>query len=285
MTNPKALLIKDRVNPKELPKLSPSSINLYAEDPTLWVLKHFYGATSGFNIHAMRGVAIEEGVNTFLSLPNLDRGERLQQALERSTEHFSESAFFWGDDDLLETIEAQLDDWTENAIMSLEEVIATAKGKLPTMQNEIETEIEGVPVRGFLDYSFDKLQTDLKTATQVPNPVTRGTRKGFLPAGKKANVRQQAIYNKATGKETSLLFVSPTESYHHVLGDEELAEAMVDVVELVKEMKKLLTCDIDDVINSIVPKWKSMNYSFYWDANLRRLAHELWSEQTEEEDY
>jgi hypothetical protein len=282
MTNPHALLIEDRVQPKELPKLSPSSINLFDQDPALWVLKHFYGSTGDFNIHAMRGVAIEEGLNLFMTLPTLDVPERTQQALNRSEEHFNDLAFFWGDDELFEQIEDLIPQWAEVCIDALTTILPE-KAKVD-QQIEIDTTIEGVPIRGFLDYSTEDLQIDLKTATQIPNPVTRGPRKGFLPAAKKANVRQQSIYHKATGKKTSLLYVSPDGFYHHELGEEELAEAMEDVKIIVEKMKKLLTSPIKDVIKDTVPNWKAMNYSFYWDENLRRIAKELWEDYKPEED-
>lgn len=300
-SNPHALLQKDKVQPEELPKLSPSSINLYAQDPALWVLKHFYNSTSGFNIHAMRGVAIEDGLNLYLKLcesasprdvltsEGIDLPEGVlnpyKQGLRHAGNRFDDLAFYWGDEDLLQKIEQEIGPWFEKCVEAMAySIMVASKGEYPRMQDQIITEIEGVPVGGYLDYSFDEMQIDLKTATKVPKAVTRGGRKGFLPADKKANVRQQAIYQYSNNKATALLYVSPEDFYLHELHEEELAEALEDVRELVKKMKKLLTSPIEDVIKNSVPNWKAMNYSFYWDENLRRMADTIWEGFKPEED-
>lgn len=276
-----SLLRTELVQPKDLPKLSPSSINLYDQDPALWVLKHFYGQTSEFNIYAMRGVALEDALNAYLSTyPTIGKPKALQGASKGCISDFGEKAFFWGDDELLEDIEAKIEPWLGKCVEALDSI---GKEEMPTQQVEIFTEIEGVPIRGFIDYTYSDLQVDLKTANTVKTAVTRGPRKGMLPSDKKANVRQQAIYNKATGLETSLLYVSPEEYYHHILSKEELDTAMNDVVVVVKKMKELLELPIKDVIAITEPKWKTMNYSFYWDAPLRRLANQLWGHLKEDE--
>lgn len=278
-----SLLKKELVQPAELPKLSPSSINLFIQDKALWVLKHFYGQTSGFNIHAMRGVSVEEGVNQYLSYdPSLPKSERLSRASEHAKTDFGTKAFFWGDEVLLTSIEDMIDPWVRQCVVALEEVHPF---ETPTTQIEILTEINGVTIGGYIDYTFSDLQVDLKTANKVKTAISRGPRKGMLPADKAANVRQQAIYNKATGLPTSLLYVSPEEHYHHILLQEELDNAMEEVVVSVNEMKALLEMPIEDIIANSVPNWKAMNYSFYWDESLRMLARRLWEDYATEEEY
>lgn len=273
MTNVHALLKEDLVQPQELPKLSPSSINLYAQEPALWVLKHFYGQTSEFNIYAMRGVAVEDGVNHWVETGDL------KGAASEAMASFGDKSFFWKDEELLQEIEALIEPWVGKCVEALKEI-----GDAPKQQVEISTEIEGFPIRGYIDYQFPKLQTDLKTTNTVPSAVTRGARKGMLPTDKKANVRQQAIYAHATGLPTSLLYVSPEDYYHHVLGEQELDIAMEDVVGYIKEIKELLELPIEEIVDRTPPEWNKMTYSFYWDEPLRRLANDLWEFHRPEDD-
>lgn len=277
----KAVLLEDRVQPKELPKLSPSSINLYLVDPALWVMKHFYKQTSGFNIYAMRGVAVENALNHYVKTMNerdsVVMSEVEKEAVDIALAYFQENSFYWDDEELKIKIEADIDPWVKNAIKAL----YSLERDIPKQQSDILVEIEGLPVGGFVDYDFETLQTDLKTCNSLPKIVSRGDRKGFLPKEKQANVRQQAIYKLAKGKETSLLYVTPTEHLHHVISDAEAEEAMAEVKRACKEIKHLLTLPVEEIIDATVPKWKSMEHSFFWDEPLRRLAHDLWWFHTE----
>lgn len=277
----KAALIEDRVQPKELPNLSPSSINLYLVDPALWVLKHFYKQTSGFNIYAMRGVAVENGLNHWVKTlhenESIDVQAVTKEAVDIALTYFQENSFYWDDEDLKIKIEADIEPWVKNAIKALLEV----SEEVPKQQVVILTEIEGLKVGGFLDYDYEELQTDLKTVNNLPKIVSRGDRKGFLPKDKQGNVRQQAIYKLATGKETSLLYVTPTESLNHIISDAEAEEAMIEVKRACKEIKTLLELPIEEIIDRTPPNWKTMEHSFYWDEPLRRLAHDLWWFHTE----
>lgn len=279
------LLREDLVQPKDMPKLSPSSINLYAQDPALWVLKHYYGSTSMFNIYAMRGVSVEEGVNQYFTL--LKEGKcptaSLLDGVKKAQMDFTGKSFFWEDDEVVQDLEQKITPWVLQCVGALEE---NFPNEIPVMQTEIETEIEGVPIRGFMDYSFVAIDVDLKTCNTVPKLVSRGPRKGMLPADKKANVRQQAVYSLATkGQDVALAYVSHDEYLIHELSEKELDEAMSDVVGLVKEIKELVSLPMGEIIERTAPKWESMHYSFYWDANLIKLAEIIWSDCKKDEGY
>lgn len=258
--------LEGMVKPKEPPMISPSSINLYLQDPALWVLKHFYGQTSEFNIHAMRGVAIEDGVNDFY--------ENGSDPVEKALESFSEKAFFWSDEDLVQKIEQDIPDWVQQTLLALP---TTAEATLQT-QEEVRGEYMGVTLRGFIDYTLPDRKIDLKTVTQLPKISTRGVRKGMIESKKKANIRQQTIYNMISGDPVYLLYVTPEDSYMHEVTPEEHEEAMADIDPALEGMKKLLTMDIESVISESVPNWKSMKYSFYWDEPLRKLAMTVWKD-------
>lgn len=263
-------VIKERVKPAELPVISPSAINLFLQSKALWVLKHFYGLTSQMNIYAMRGVAIENAVNAFFRGDAKTREEAAQMAVEE----FQTKAFFWGDQELSDSIEAKIGPWVEQAIKS---IVALDRSEKLELQNRVDTEIEGLKVGGFVDYTFvDGLQLDLKTCNTLPSVVTKGPRKGLLPKDKDANVNQQSVYYKARPLPTALLFVSPEGSLYHHLAEDETNAGMKRVEAACREIKWLLESDMEDIIASTVPNWKTMEYGFYWDEKLRKAAHDIW---------
>lgn len=256
-------LIKNRVQPDELPVLSASSINMYLKDPAAWVLKHFYGVRTESNIYAARGTAVEACI--VATTP--------EEAAEAMSV-FDEAVFLSEDTELAESIGFDISGWVSEGKKALSEI--KEKCGEVTFQKELTGEIEGLPFTGFLDFSFESMDVDLKTANELPSIVSRGPRKGMLPATKKDNARQQAIYNALTGKETALLFVSPDDYLLHRLTQEELSPLLDEVKVAVTGIKDLLSKDIDGILGSVTPDWSKMRYSFYWDQAATELAQELW---------
>lgn len=266
--------IEDRINnPEGLTHLSPSSINLFIKEPSLWIMKHFYGLTSFTNVYADRGTHIENGVNSLIENPKLT----VSNAADIALEGFQKDTFFWDEEDITDEIEHNIPAWVKNTNKALEEISDEA----PSLQKEIDFSIEGVKIKGFIDYEYDDLLVDLKTVNTVPSPCSRGARKGMLKSDKNDNVRQQSIYNKAEDKRVCLLFVSPDASYAHYLTDEELQPRFEEAVQSVKNIKKLLTKDIEDVIKDYIPDMKKAQWSFYWDDKLRKAAEDIWWDYVE----
>lgn len=244
---------------------SASTINLFIKDPCLFVLKYFYGMRTDFNVHAMRGVAIEHGVNRFYETGNLE------QSIEDAMREFYKITFNL--DHEFEDIEELIPSWTENAItvMNLE-----SSGTTPTVQTELRFEIDGLKFIGFLDYEFEDKVIDLKTVSKVPNLLVRGERKGHLPAIKRDNVRQQVLYKYATNKPTHLLYVSSEDSLVYEIQDDEYEEYLKEIKEVVKEIKNILTEGQEYAINKYTPNEKLFR-SFYYNEEMIFKVKELWN--------
>lgn len=263
--------LEGTVKPQQLPTISPSAINLFIKEPALWVLKYFYGKSSDKNIHAMRGIAIEDGINRFI--------ETGEDPTHVAIDRFTEMSFFWSDYDLIEDIEEKIPQWVSNSMDSIPPL-----SSIIGVQKELVGSYRGVPLRGFVDYATQDKYIDLKTVTKLPKISSRGARKGMLEAGRKANIRQQTIYNIISDKPTALLYVTPCPEekfYLHDITQEEMDEAIVDIDTALDEIKNILTMNIEEVMMCTVPNWKSMKYSFYWDEPLRDLARVLWRDYVE----
>ena len=258
-------LITERVNAKELPVLSASSLNMFMKDPALWVLKHFYGARSGENIYASRGKLIEAAITA-----------KTPEEEAKAWEEYDTSIFQFEDDDLSKSIEDNLPWWISEGKIALADMVKEF-GDYET-QIEVKGEIEGLPFIGYIDLQFAGLDADIKTANKLPSIVSRGLRKGMLPADKRDNVRQQVVYNIIRNKPQALLYLSPDGSHLHPVSVEEAQELRGELVANVNAIKKLLSMDIDDILANTIPKWKQMRHSIYWDDQLRDLAMELWGD-------
>lgn len=258
-------LIETRVNAKELPVLSASSLNMFMKDPALWVLKHFYGARSGENIYASRGKLIEAAITALTP-----------EEHERAWNEYHTSVFQFADDDLSKSIEEKLPWWISEGKAALNNLMDDFGDYVA--QTEVKGEIEGLPFIGYIDLQFKDLAVDIKTANKLPSIVSRGPRKGMMPADKRDNVRQQVVYNMITNKPQSLLYLSPDGHYLHRIGAEEDQELRGELIVNVNAIKKLLSMDIDDILANTIPKWNQMRHSIYWDDQLRDLAMELWGD-------
>lgn len=245
-------------------RCSASTVNLFLKDPCLFVLKHYYGMRTEFNVYAMRGVAIEHGVDRFFETGDM------KQAIMDALDKFYDLTFDL--DHEFEEIEKLIPGWTESAIAL---VVEQSNGRTPHMQTELTFKINDLPFIGFLDYEFEDEVIDLKTANKVPHILVRGERKGKLPAAKADNIRQQCIYRFATGKSCKLLYVSPEESLTYEIQDDEYEEYMSEVEGVVEEIKKILTNGEEYAINKYTPNSKLFG-SFYYNDEMINKVQELW---------
>jgi hypothetical protein len=245
--------------------LSPSSINLFIEEKALWVLKHYYKMYGETNIYAVRGKLAEEVVNIGLD-PNksiVSYEEYLPKAINKS---------LFDDVEITEEDYKAFYEWGYKCHNILKIYTITS------MQDRLEGELYGMKIAGYIDYKVNSVDSyyylDLKTVAKCPHILTRGDRKGMLPSNKKANIRQQIIYNKLSGLDTALLFVDEEgNNLHYKLQLQDFVEHEPVIEEAIKKIKKLLTLPIEDVIIETYPK--NMN-SFFWCDTTRKKAREIW---------
>lgn len=246
-------------------KLSPSSLNLFIAEPALWVLKHFYGLRTEMNIYGARGRLVEHVLNQWFLHKNAPE-------LSDVRSHFINELFFIGNEISPETLN-DLYEWGLKCIAVAEEL--KMDSEKPCMQTEIDYEIEGIKLTGFLDYEYPNHVVDLKTTNKLPIIVSKGERKGMLSKTKAANIRQQVIYQYATGKESTLLYIDQQGEYiNYKITQKDVDESFPVIIEAIRSIKKLLTFNADSIIKEVHPK---NTKSFYWDDATRKLADKLWS--------
>lgn len=161
--------------------LSPTSLNLWAAEPALWVMERLLKRRAPLGANAARGRAVERGIHLGLMKPDLAVAECVDAA-ERAFDR--EMAL--NPDDRRDVERRNLAGYVAHGLAELRQyAVPTAA------QERIEVRLDGVPVpvEGYIDWRFDQhgLIVDLKTAERLPSAIGAG------------HGRQGAVYAKAHG--------------------------------------------------------------------------------------
>lgn len=228
--------------------LSPSSLNLYAANPCLWVGRYLKAWTDEFGPAAQRGTAVETGLDVWL----YQRDAKLAEvtALENFAFHTQGQA-----DQEYEDERANIAPMLAQAIIALKDApIPIARQlKLEHFANGVE-----VPIMGFLDYIFEDYGLDLKTTKACPSSI------------KADHGRQVAMYSAAKGKPWKVLYVTPKKFALHVLTAEDADVHLRDLERQARAVRHLLnrSIDADDAARFFAPE----RSDFRWSPKLLELA-------------
>lgn len=243
---------------------SPSDIDLFLAEPSLWVIKHFLGYRTEVGPAAYRGTSVEFGLAAHLV------GDRFADDEEGKT--YATAGLNTAKDYALYRyrqltggeITDAIEDEAKNIPLMLDEAIKAMKGRTGLLQRQrrIDMIIEGVPIQGYLDFVYADELIDLKSTKTVPNKPRAG------------HVRQMAIYGAATGLPARLLYCSAKKSLWHPVTPEMAATAMAQVRAACKAIKRVNEMSYRDAVELHPPKDIT---SFYWDPVSRYVAADLWS--------
>lgn len=235
-------------------RLSPSSLNLWRGEPALWVLKYLMKARDEAGPAAKRGQAVEAGLDHWLA------GNRDMAACAKAAH-----------DNFLLNTGGQADDEHEEERATitpmLEQATAAMKDapRLTARQVPIETHLDGidVPVIGYCDYVLeDGAIVDLKTTHRMPS------------SPKPDHVAQVAVYQRARQAPVSLLYVTPKKFARLHIPQEACDEAIADMTRVARSLQSMLAAasSAEDAARFVAPDYSK----FYWNAETRQLAQEVW---------
>ena len=183
---------------KSLLPLSFSHLNEFAFYRERWALRRIFGYEFPTSASAVRGQAVESGLNMFLN------GMSVEDASEKMIEEYNENCS--------RITDPKVDDERENLKPLLEIGAKTFqhyafRWDLLNYQKKIDLEIEGIPLIGFTDFHFEDKNTkedfyiDLKTSKIMPSSISI------------SHQMQQAIYQKATNSRQILWYLkTPTKT-------------------------------------------------------------------------
>lgn len=234
--------------------LSPSSLNLYAANPSLWVGKYLFKWKEELGASAARGTAVETGLDYWLFQRDAKRAEEIALA------NFADRTGGQCDE--------EHDAERKNIAPMLAQAMEATKDfptpvarqvKLSYFANGIE-----VPLIGYVDYGMPDFDFDLKTSKQCPSDL----------GNKPDHCRQFALYRAARNKPQKALYVTPKKHALFTLGDNEASMHLRDLERQASAVRHLLarSTDAQDAAKFFAPVFDD----FRWSDMTTNLANELW---------
>lgn len=173
-----------------IPRLSPSSLNLWAAEPALWCCERLLGRKQAASAIMARGNAVEAGIHA--GLMGSDRAQALTVAEREYDDRMALSP-----DPRRDEQRAFLAAYVGAGLAAMrEEMQAAPIG----YQERIEVQLGAIPVPliGYIDWHFEGCIVDLKTTERFPSRLSIAHR------------RQGALYKAAHGNHAmKFLYVKP----------------------------------------------------------------------------
>ena len=232
--------------------LSPSSINTYINDTSLWVARYLFKIKSSSGASAVRGIATE-----FVLADKYEKGVFDYNLLDvKFMSLCAESGIDLGDiktakeKKLLKDFGTIID---ENFDYK----------DLEAYQEKVEVQIEDmpVPIMGYIDFRFKGKIVDLKTSTRMPTRPTE------------AQKRQMALYSMAyPNSSVDLFFATPKEHKRFTLKNLTLYKKQLRKVALSIQKFLSISDDKHELASLIYPNLDSWLWS-----GMKEEANKIWS--------
>jgi hypothetical protein len=239
----------------EYPHHSPSSLNLFAAAPAMWVMEKLKGIKQPVGAVAHRGVAVEHGVAHGLLHPKT----MFNDAIKIARTKYDTLTALSGD--------ARRDEYRKDipdmVVMAIEElrdygVPTSVQGYITWKPPELR-----LPIVGYYDFRWDDLGIvdDLKTTNRMPNEI------------KIAHARQVSLYTASDNMQGRLTYVTPKKCQTYELENiREHRQALLNVAIIVENLLSM-SDDPDFFMKMFAPDLDS----FYWTSPAaRQLAFEHW---------
>lgn len=198
--------------------LSPSSLNMYAANPSLWVGRYLLKWEDSMGPAGHRGTAVEAGLDLWIYQRDVEC------AIQAAYQKFAQLTDGQADDDH-ESERDNLEPMVKHAIAAMKDA-PTPNAR----QMAVEHWVDGVevPIIGYVDYLFDDFGVDLKTTKACPSSI------------RSDHARQVALYAKAKGKPFKILYVTAKRSSMLPLSDEDAALHLRDLERQARAVRHLL---------------------------------------------
>lgn len=255
-----ASAIKKALEGHGLDHLSPSSLNLWAAEPALWVMERLLGRRAPVSAIAARGQAVEHGIHVGLMEPGL-AVEDCVTAAERAFDR----AMTLNPDARRDDERKKLAGYVRHGLAELRQY-----GAPSAYQARVSVTLDDVPVPivGYIDWRFDThgLVVDLKTAERLPSAISD------------THGRQGAVYAKAHGNYgMRFAYVKPSAGrkdgravvvYEMTAG--EIARHLAALRQIAIRLGRFLalSADAEELAGLLVPDYDR----FYWTNPVTR-AH------------
>jgi PD-(D/E)XK nuclease superfamily len=239
----------------EFKRHSPSSLNLFAASPAMFVLEKVLGFRQPVGAPAHRGTAVEDGVTHGLLNPGASLAECAAVAFKK-----------------YDTITAlSSDSRREDYRATIQDMVASALSELrpygiPTQcQGFVEWRPDGLkfPVVGYWDYHWAEhnVTIDLKTSEKLPSAI------------KVPHARQVALYVTSNNADARICYVTPKKHAVYQVENIDAHRKALHAMAIKCEAFLALSEDPEFFKSITLPDLES----FYWGSPpARQLAFEHW---------
>lgn len=233
---------------------SPSSLNLYASQPAMFVLERVLGIRQPVGAPAHRGTAVEEGV----ALGLLDPKASLEACVEAANKKYDTISALSGDK-RREEYRTTIPGMVEMALKELRPYGVPSK-----VQGFVEWKPEGLalPIVGYFDFEWADhgIIVDLKTTEKMPSSIKTG------------HARQVGLYAASDNIDARLTYTTPKKVTTYRL--ENIRDHRAALHQIALRLEKFLSLSDDPAFFTgiTVPDLDS----FYWGGKARDLAFEYW---------
>jgi hypothetical protein len=235
---------------------SPSSLNLFAAQPAMWVLEKILGARQPVGVPAHRGTAVEEGTAFGLGKPDAT----LQQCVDAAYTRY-DTITALSPDDRREKYRGNIPDMIAQALDELRPY-----GVPSAAQGFVEWRPEGLtlPIVGYFDFHWadHNITVDLKTTEKMPSAV------------KVNHARQVSLYVTSNNADPRITYCTPKKCQTYAV--ENIDEHRKALHQIALRVEKFLSLSDDPqfYVDITVPDLDS----FWWSSPVaRQLAYQYWS--------
>ena len=232
--------------------VSPSSINTYINDTSLWVARYLFKIKSSSGASAIRGIATE-----FVLADKYEKGVFDYNLLDvKFMSLCAESGIDLGD---IKTAKEK------NLLKDFGSIIDENFDykNLEAYQEKVEVPIDDmpVPIIGYIDFRFKDKIVDLKTSTRMPIRPTE------------AQKRQMALYSMAyPDSSVDLFFATPKEHKRFTLKNLTLYKKQLRKVALSIQKFLSISDDKHELASLMYPNLDSWLWS-----GMKEEANKIWS--------
>lgn len=234
---------------------SPSSLNLFAASPAMFVLERVLGVKQTVGAPAHRGSAVEAGVTAGLA----DLDAPVVACVEIALAKY-DTLMAMSPDPRRDQYRKTIHDMVYTALIELREygVPSEVQGFVEWKPAEL-----AMPIVGYFDFQWHKhgIIADLKTTEKMPSSIKTG------------HARQVALYAPSDNYDARLCYVTPKKIEMYAL--ENIRDHRRALVNIAQKVEKFLSLSEDPkfFVSITAPDVDS----FYWNnPQSRQLAFEHW---------
>lgn len=240
---------------------SPSSLNMFAAQPSMFVLERILGYKQVVGVQAHRGVAVEAGVVLGMIKPETLIEDCCKAALIRYDELTALSI-----DDRVRKVRDTIADMVKQGLVEV-----AGYGIPSGVQGYVEWKPDGLllPIVGYYDLFWQqhRIVIDLKTTEKCPSEI------------KVPHARQVALYSHCmrngdgNSVEGRITYVTPKKTVTY--GVDNISEHLDSLRQIALKVEKFLSLSDDPMffVDMTVPDLEH----FYWKSpEARSLAYQYW---------